>query len=181
MGVWANRVVPRLTDAALGNEDIGELREAACLGLHGRVLEIGFGSGLNLPHFPPEVESVSAVEPSDVGWGLSRRRRAGSQPKSFAKRSGHFRNCLDPGAAGLCRPPDPNSGKTAERRCRIQPCQCSGDEYRTASGEVSKTGKCDCLQQGDRRTNYRVAGSHGCRHHERAAAERQLRRARAGS
>ena len=79
MGVWAERVVPRLTDVALGNEDIGEMRAVACLGLHGRVLEIGFGSGLNLPHFPPEVESVSAVEPSDVGWALSRRRRAGSQ------------------------------------------------------------------------------------------------------
>ena len=79
MGVWADRVVPRLTDAALSNDDIGELRAAACLGLHGRVLEIGFGSGLNLPHVPPEVESVSAVEPSDVGWGLSRRRRAGSR------------------------------------------------------------------------------------------------------
>ena len=79
MGVWADRVVPRLTDAALSNDDIGELRAAACLGLHGRVLEIGFGSGLNLPHLPPEVESVSAVEPSDVGWTLSRRRRAGSQ------------------------------------------------------------------------------------------------------
>ena len=56
MGVWADRVVPRLTDAALSNGDIGELRAAACLGLHGRVLEIGFGSGLNLPHFKPEVE-----------------------------------------------------------------------------------------------------------------------------
>jgi ubiquinone/menaquinone biosynthesis C-methylase UbiE len=79
MGVWADRVVPRLTDFALGNEEIGELRAVACLGLHGRVLEIGFGSGLNLPHYPPEVRSVSAVEPSDIGWALSGRRRAGSR------------------------------------------------------------------------------------------------------
>ena len=78
MGVWAERVVPRLTDAALDNAEIGELRSVACLGLHGRVLEIGFGSGLNLPHCPPEVASVSAVEPSDAGWALSRRRRAES-------------------------------------------------------------------------------------------------------
>jgi ubiquinone/menaquinone biosynthesis C-methylase UbiE len=76
MGVWADRVVPRLTDVALGQTEIGELRAVACLGLRGRVLEVGFGSGLNLPHYPREVVSVSAVEPSDVGWSLSRRRRA---------------------------------------------------------------------------------------------------------
>jgi ubiquinone/menaquinone biosynthesis C-methylase UbiE len=79
MGVWAERVVPRLTDVALDNKDIGELRAVACLGLHGRMVEIGFGSGLNLPHFPPEVTSVGAVEPSDAGWALSRRRRGRSQ------------------------------------------------------------------------------------------------------
>jgi ubiquinone/menaquinone biosynthesis C-methylase UbiE len=79
MGVWAERVVPRLTDVALDNKDIGELRAVACLGLHGRVLEIGFGSGLNLPHYPQEVGSVSAVEPSDAGWALSRRRRGRSK------------------------------------------------------------------------------------------------------
>ena len=78
MGVWAERVVPRLTDAALDNAEIGELRSVACLGLHGRVLEIGFGSGLNLPHCPPGVASVSEGERTDAAWARARRRRADS-------------------------------------------------------------------------------------------------------
>ena len=47
-----------------------------CTGLSGRVLEIGFGSGLNIRWYPPDVTSISAVEPSDVGWQLSAKRRA---------------------------------------------------------------------------------------------------------
>ncbi len=78
MGYWDDRIVPRLTDRALRSHEIGELRATACAGLHGRVLEIGFGSGLNLPYYPVEVTSVSAVEPADEGWALSERRRARS-------------------------------------------------------------------------------------------------------
>jgi ubiquinone/menaquinone biosynthesis C-methylase UbiE len=73
---WSERVVPHLTDVALRSQEIGELREETCRGLHGRVLEIGFGSGLNLRFYPAEVTSVAAVEPSDVGWRLSEERRA---------------------------------------------------------------------------------------------------------
>lgn len=76
MRLWDEQVVPRLTDVSLRNAEIGELRERVCAGLTGRVLEIGFGSGLNVRWLPPEVEGVSAVEPSDVGWRLSERRRA---------------------------------------------------------------------------------------------------------
>ena len=74
--MWREHVVPRLTDLSLRSHEIGELRGRALAGLHGRVLEIGFGSGLNVRWYPNEVTSVSAVEPSDVGWRLSERRRA---------------------------------------------------------------------------------------------------------
>jgi len=76
MGFWTDRVVPRITDRALATSEVMELRAQACAGLHGRVLELGFGSGLNADAYPPEVERVDAVEPSEVGWALSAARRA---------------------------------------------------------------------------------------------------------
>ena len=76
--MWTEQVVPRLMDRALRSREVGEHRALACAGLTGRVLEIGFGGGLNLPFFPAEVTAVSAVEPSDDGWRLSEPRRARS-------------------------------------------------------------------------------------------------------
>ncbi len=68
MGWWENHVVPRVVDVALGNAEVHELRARVCAGLKGRVLEVGFGSGLNVRHYPRDVESVTAVEPSEVAW-----------------------------------------------------------------------------------------------------------------
>ncbi len=73
--VWDERVVPRLADLGLRGHEVGELRGVTCAGLTGRVLEIGFGGGLNIRWYPPEVTSVTAIEPSDVGWRISERRR----------------------------------------------------------------------------------------------------------
>jgi len=78
VGWWSERVVPRLADKSLSSKPIMELRRDVCGGLTDRVLEIGFGSGLNLAGLPAEVASVDAVEPSDVGWELSAERRAAS-------------------------------------------------------------------------------------------------------
>jgi SAM-dependent methyltransferase len=75
---WERTVVPHLVDVSLRGDGIGELREQACVGLTGRILELGFGSGLNTRFYPDAVASVDAVEPSDVGWQLSERRRADS-------------------------------------------------------------------------------------------------------
>jgi SAM-dependent methyltransferase len=78
VGWWSEQVVPRVTDASLRGRALGESRAQACAGLTGRVLELGFGGGLNLVHLPGGVTAVGAVEPSDTGWRLSERRRARS-------------------------------------------------------------------------------------------------------
>jgi SAM-dependent methyltransferase len=76
--LWDEQVLPRLTDVVLRGPDVGELRERVCAGLSGRVLELGFGSGLNIAWYPAGVTSVTAIEPSDVAWDLSEPRRAAS-------------------------------------------------------------------------------------------------------
>ncbi|WP_323095619.1 class I SAM-dependent methyltransferase [Intrasporangium sp. YIM S08009] len=77
MGFWARQVTPRLV-AGGESEAIVAMRRRACAGLRGEVVELGFGSGNNVGLYPAEVTRVVAVEPSDVGWHLGEKRRAGS-------------------------------------------------------------------------------------------------------
>lgn len=57
------------------------MRRRVCDRLEGDVVEIGFGSGLNVPFYPAEVTRVAAVEPADLGWKLAEKRlRATSIP-----------------------------------------------------------------------------------------------------
>lgn len=78
MNWWSDRIVPRIVDRALSTDDVMDERQRACARLSGRVLEVGFGSGLNIDAYPGAVESISAVEPSDLAWHLSEGRRAES-------------------------------------------------------------------------------------------------------
>ncbi|WP_327147546.1 class I SAM-dependent methyltransferase [Nocardia sp. NBC_01329] len=79
MGIYRDHFVPRLVNAACGMRANEPLRERVCAGLSGRVVELGFGSGLNVPFYSDAVVSVSAVEPADLGWKISSRRRAGTR------------------------------------------------------------------------------------------------------
>lgn len=79
MGFYTDQLVPRATNVLLGTKEFGEkIRARACAGLHGDVVEIGFGSGLNVPYYPAEVTGVWAVEPSGVGMKLAAKRIATS-------------------------------------------------------------------------------------------------------
>jgi ubiquinone/menaquinone biosynthesis C-methylase UbiE len=64
-------VLPRLMDRVLNTPTVNARRANVCQGLHGRVLEIGFGSGLNLRHYPAEVTEIFVVEPSTSAMRLA--------------------------------------------------------------------------------------------------------------
>jgi ubiquinone/menaquinone biosynthesis C-methylase UbiE len=74
MGIYGEHVLPRIIDFACGLKTVEPLRRRVCEGLAGDVVEVGFGSGLNVPFYPEGVARVAAVEPADVGWKLARKR-----------------------------------------------------------------------------------------------------------
>jgi SAM-dependent methyltransferase len=78
MGWWSEHVLPRAIDRVLDSPEVNARRAEVCRGLEGTIVEIGFGSGLNVPHYPSAVRQVLAVEPNDVAWRLSEPRRAAS-------------------------------------------------------------------------------------------------------
>lgn len=78
MGFYENQVLPRAIDKMLGNADMQKVRAKSLVGLAGVVLEIGFGSGPNVPLYPVEVTKVLAVDPAVVGRTLAAKRVAAS-------------------------------------------------------------------------------------------------------
>jgi ubiquinone/menaquinone biosynthesis C-methylase UbiE len=76
VGVYDDWVLPRLLNLAMGTRAVGEERAKALATVKGRVLEVGFGSGHNLPHYPPGVERVVGIDPSGESAKLARERIA---------------------------------------------------------------------------------------------------------
>lgn len=76
MGVYAEHVLPRLLNVAGGVKSVGPLRRRVCEGLHGQVVEIGFGTGHNVPFYPDAVSEVNAIEPADLAWKIARKHLA---------------------------------------------------------------------------------------------------------
>lgn len=78
MGLWRDHLLPRLVDKGMDNDDVAALRVRALAGLEGEVVEIGFGSGLNVPFYPADVTRVQAVDPAVLGRKLAADRLAAS-------------------------------------------------------------------------------------------------------
>lgn len=78
MPFYREQVVPRLIALTCGSSLLAGLRAETTAGLSGRVVEIGFGSGYNVPLYPDSVERVFAVEPSATAWRMAGRRLAAS-------------------------------------------------------------------------------------------------------
>ncbi len=78
MSLYRDKLLPRLVDRACGSKGMERWRRRVTDGLEGTVVEIGFGSGLNMPVYPPEVTRVYAVEPASLGQKLAAPRIARS-------------------------------------------------------------------------------------------------------
>ncbi len=74
MGFYAKYVLPRLIDLAMRNKDTARLRAEWIPHARGEVLEIGIGSGLNLPFYSTEVQRVYGVDPSLELQQMARKR-----------------------------------------------------------------------------------------------------------
>ncbi len=89
MGIYQEQLLPRFQDKLMDRKPLHEVRARICEGLSGDIVEVGFGTGLNAPYYPPDVTTVSAIEPSRVCMRLARPRIAQSSARvEFAGLSG---------------------------------------------------------------------------------------------
>lgn len=88
MNFYAKHLFPRFMDWSMGTRGFQEQRRKALHPLHGDVLEIGFGTGLNLPHYPAAVTGVIAIEPARLLPGkVSQRIAAAPMPVKLVQGS----------------------------------------------------------------------------------------------
>jgi ubiquinone/menaquinone biosynthesis C-methylase UbiE len=74
MGLYAQVIVPLLCDFGLDRPFVARHRRELLAHTSGNILEIGFGTGLNLPCYPPHVRKVTAVDPNPGMHRLAQKR-----------------------------------------------------------------------------------------------------------
>ncbi|MDX8477954.1 class I SAM-dependent methyltransferase [Mesorhizobium sp. VK24D] len=78
MGFYQNYILPHVINLAMRNRDLLPYRERALSAAEGRVLEIGIGSGLNLPFYSPRTSEILGLDPSSRLIAMAQRAASGS-------------------------------------------------------------------------------------------------------
>jgi len=73
---YDDHVLPHLVNVAMSTKALKEERQRCLEHVKGTVLEVGFGTGLNLPHYPRTVTKVVGIDPSEKSARLARKRIA---------------------------------------------------------------------------------------------------------
>lgn len=90
MGFYSESVFPRIMNVMMSSKETQRMREEVCAPLTGEIVEVGFGTGLNLPHLPAAVTNLKAVEPRARGRDLAKERLEASPVRvEFIGLDGH--------------------------------------------------------------------------------------------
>ena len=74
MGFYDDQILPRWLSVFMATKELAQVRARRLASVEGAVLEVGFGSGLNLPHYSANVSKLYALDPSKVGLQLAKKR-----------------------------------------------------------------------------------------------------------
>ncbi|MGB3291543.1 MAG: class I SAM-dependent methyltransferase [Phormidesmis sp.] len=74
MGIYSRLIFPRLLELSMASESMTAYRRALLKDLWGEVLEIGFGTGLNLPHYPETVTCLTTLDPNEGMRAIAQKR-----------------------------------------------------------------------------------------------------------
>jgi ubiquinone/menaquinone biosynthesis C-methylase UbiE len=123
MSFYGERVLPRIVNVVMDTKQTRLIRQRVCADLVGDVVEIGFGTGHNLPYLGPNVRSLRAVEPAGLGVELAKNRiAAASVPVEVVGLDGQSLPLPDASADSvlctwsLCTIPDPVAAVREMRR-----------------------------------------------------------------
>lgn len=65
MGIYSRLIFPRLLELTMSGQEMSSYRQALLQSVEGQVLEIGFGTGLNVPYYGDGVTAITAVDPNE--------------------------------------------------------------------------------------------------------------------
>jgi ubiquinone/menaquinone biosynthesis C-methylase UbiE len=78
MGFYSQVIFPRLLDLSMSAPELSKFRQELLANLDGEILEVGFGTGLNLPFYPNSVQKLTTVDINPGMNALAKKRLAAS-------------------------------------------------------------------------------------------------------